>query len=335
MILRAAIALVALALPAFAQHGGTHAGSFGNRGFAGHAGFSTHPSFSRPVFSGSPGFARPAQPTRYPNSYGRSPGAGFRAIGPPNRSGLRIPYGGSSNLRTPYNGNRYNGNRYDGNRYDGNRFVAGRTSPGGSPYDPRSAGLSRGRDRDQDRDRDRFDARRRQFQGWYVTTYPTWPGYPYLFDPNFYNLGLYDWGDSDNSAPGSYESDSSQPGSYEPGSYEPGSYEPDQAPGSYEPRSYESDQNGPAPLYPPYPNQGYAAPAVPAPAVPAQLLTVIFKSGRAPIEVRNYLMTAKGLTDLDSEHFEQIPLDQIDLAATRRFTTFAGVDFQVPAASRD
>jgi hypothetical protein len=46
-------------------------------------------------------------------------------------------------------------------------------------------------------------------------------------------------------------------------------------------------------------------------------------------------MTAKVLTDLDSEHFEQIPLDQIDLAATRRFNTFAGVDFQIPAPSRN
>jgi hypothetical protein len=62
---------------------------------------------------------------------------------------------------------------------------------------------------------------------------------------------------------------------------------------------------------------------------------VIFKSGRAPIEVENYLMTAKVLTDLDSEHYEQIPLDQIDLAATRRFNSFAGVEFQVPAASRN
>jgi hypothetical protein len=180
-------------------------------------------------------------------------------------------------------------------------------------YDPRGAGLSRGRDRD------RFDARRRQFQNWYVSTYPNWPGYPYLIDPNFYNLGLYDWGDSDNSAPGSYESDSSQPGSYEP------------------------DQNGSAPPYlPPYPDQGYyppnqqttaAAPA--APSASTQPLTVIFKSGRAPIEVQNYLMTAKVLIDLDSEHYEQIPLDQIDLAATQNFNRAAGVDFQIPAAPRD
>jgi hypothetical protein len=213
------------------------------------------------------------------------------------------------NRRAPYNGNRYNGNR----------FAAGRPTPGRPPFDPGRAGLSRGRNPDHDR----FDARRRQFQNWYVSTYPNWLGYPYLIDPNSYNLGLYDWGDSDNS-----ESDSSQPGSYEP----------DQAPGSYE-----SGQNGPAPLYlPPYPEEGYYAPnqqpaaaAPTAPSAPAQPLTVIFKSSRAPIEVRNYLMTAKILTDLDSEHYEQIPLDQIDLAATKRFNSFAGVEFQVPGPSRD
>jgi len=288
MMFRAAIALIALAVAAFAQHGGTHAGSFGNRGFPRAAGSSSHPAFSQ-----SPSFARPAPPARYGTSFGPSAGAGYRVIGPRNYSSLRTPYNG-----TPYNGNRYNSNR----------FTAGRPTPGRSSYDPRGAGLSRGSNRD------RFNARRRQFQNWYVSTYPNWLGYPYLIDPNFYNLGLYDWGDSDNSA---YDSSG------------PGNYQSDQA----------YDQNGPAPLYPPYPDQGYAAPgeqpafAAPvAPSAPEQFLTVIFKSGRAPIEVQNYLMTAKVLTDLDSEHYEQIPLDQIDLAATKRFNTFAGVDFQVPGA---
>ena len=232
MMFRAAIALVALALPAFAQHGGARAGSFGNRGFSGASGYSSHPAFSHPGFSGSPSFARPAQPARYATShgprYGPSPGAGFRAISPPNHSGLRVPKNGGSSLRTPYNGNRYNGNRFRAGR-----TMPGRSSPGRSSYDPRRGGPSRGRDHD------RFDARRRQFQSWYVNTDPNWSGYgyPYLIDPNYYNLGLYNWGDSDNSEP-----DTSQPGGYDS----------DQASGSYA-----SDQNGPAPLYPPsYPSAG-------------------------------------------------------------------------------
>jgi hypothetical protein len=276
MMFRAAVAFLALAMPAFAQHGGAHSASFGGRGFSGSAGYSSHTGFSRPVFSPSRSFARPAPPARYGFF------AGFRSYGRPG-------------LRTPYNQNRF--------------------APGRPSYDSRAVNASRSFNQDRDRgrnpDRDRFDARRRQFQNWAVNTYPYWPGYPYLFDPNAYNLGLYNWGDSDDSA-----YDNSQAGSYGP----------DQA---------DDDPNVPAPLYPPYPNQGYYAPAeqsIAAPTVSEEPLTVIFKSGRAPIKVQNYLMTSRVLTDLDSQHYEQIPLDQIDLAATRRINTAAGLDFQVPGA---
>jgi hypothetical protein len=299
MMFRAAVVLVALALPAFAQHGGSHAGSSGSRGFSGNAGFSSHPAFSHPAFSQSPNFTRPAQPASYGPQYRAIPGAGYRAVGPPS-------------IRPPYNGNRYIGTRNTGSPNNGYRLAAAR-----APYNPSAASLSRGSDRD------RFDARRRQFQNWYVSTYPYWSGYPYLLNPNLYNLGLYDWSDSDNSQSGSYQLDSSQPG------------------------SYVSDQNDSAldyPQYPnqgpPYPNQGYYAPNQVAPAAvgapaPAQPLTVIFKSGRSPMEIQNYMMTARVLTDLDPEHYEQIPLDEINLAATQNFNKVAGVDFQVPVASRD
>lgn len=304
MMFRAAIALLALAVPAFAQHGGAHAGSFAGRGFAGQGfsrsnGSSSRPGFSSPVYSRSPGFSRSAPAYRY-GSF-----AGYRAYGQP---GLRSPY-------------------------YANRFAAGRPA-----YNSRTAVLNRGSDRDRSSNQDRFNARRRQYQNWVVNTYPYGSGYPYLIDPNAYNLGLYDWDDdSDDSASGS-----SQPGDSASGSSEPDSYLPD----SYPPGSYQSDQDGPDPAYlgpypeqrPPYPGEGYAASnqqPPEAPAISGMPLTVIFKDGRAAIQVRNYLMTAKVLTDLDSEHYEQIPLDQIDLAATRRFNTFAGVDFQVPSASRD
>jgi hypothetical protein len=306
MMFRAAVAVLALALPAVAQHGGSHAGSSGSRGFSGNAGFSSHPAFSqpafsqpafsRPAFSRSPNFVRPAQPARYGPSYGPQyrpmPGVGYRAIGPQNYSTLRSPYTGT----------------YSGNRYGGTRLAAGRPS-----YTPAAAGLSRGSDRD------RFDARRRQFRDWYVNSYPYWSGYPYLLNPNFYNLGLYDWSDPDNSDSASYEPDGSQPGSY------------------LTDQSY--DQSGSVPDYPPYPNQGYAAPnqivpAAPDAPSPAQPLTVFFKSGRDPMKIQNYLITTKVLTDLDSEHYEQIPLDEINLAATQNFNRVAGVDFQVPLSVR-
>jgi hypothetical protein len=302
MMFRAAVALLALALPAVAQHGGAHAGISGGRGFSGNAGFSSHPafsqpSFSRPAFSQSPNFMRPAQPARYGPSYGSQylpmPNAGYRAIAP-------------AGMRAPYYGNRY------AETYGENRFNGYRQSTTRAPYNPSAASLPGSSD--SNRDRDRFDARRRQFQNWYVNTYPNLLGYPYLFNPNFYNLGLYDWSDPGSSAANSYE----------PGA-QPDNSVPDEA----------YDQNGAAPDYPPYPNQVHALPNQKASPSPAQPLVVIFKTGRDPMKIQNYLITAKVLTDLDSQHYEQIPLDEINLAATQNFNKVAGVDFQIPTASRD
>src|SRR5580700_7455936 len=134
MMFRAAVALLALALPALAQHGGSHAGSSGSRGFSGNTGFSSHPafsrpSFSRPAFSQSPNFTRPVQPARYGPSYAPQyrpmPATGYRTIGP-------------ARIRSPYNGNRYLGSRYNGNPYNGYRSAAR------APYNPSATSLSRG-----------------------------------------------------------------------------------------------------------------------------------------------------------------------------------------------
>ncbi|MGD0155960.1 MAG: hypothetical protein ABSB50_07670 [Terracidiphilus sp.] len=187
------------------------------------------------------------------------------------------------------------------------------------PHQPGLANPSHAGDRDGDRAR--FRDRRRQFNNWYTYSYPAWLGYgyPYVIDP-----GFYDWGDSEESA---------------------------------------YDQGSAAPAYPaPYPGQGYGAPEeIPeqgyseeisprsgpsqqtaaagstAPYTPAseQPLTVIFKDGRAPAKMQNYMMTAKVLTDLDSHHYEQFPLDQIDVAATQQVNRANGVDFQIPRNSRD
>jgi len=258
MMFRAAIALIAFAVPALAQHGG----SFGSRGFAGHVGFS-----GRPGFSQSNSVMQHAQPIRY----GTLGSAGLHGNGPLSYSGIRIPY-------------------------NGNRFSAGRPS-----FYSRHADSSRPLDRD--RDRDPFAARKRSFENWYARTYPRWLGYgyPYVIDP-----GFYDWGDYDHSA---------------------------------------YDQGGAPPIYPAsYSDEGYGAPSQqpanagttsPSGSSLEQPLTVIFKSGRGPLKVQNYMMTAKVLTDLDSQHYEQIPLDQIDLAATQQVNRAAGLDFQVPSALRD
>lgn len=262
MMFRTAIALLALAAPAFAQHGG-HAGSLGGRGSAGHVGFSGSPGFSR-----ARSFAPPAR-------YGAFGSAGLRGAVPPSYSRFRIPY-----------------------TYNGNRFIAGR-----APYHPAGAGWSAAWNRGQ------FDARRRSFNNWYSYNYPTWPvyGYPYVIDPGFYDWGNSDSGDSGASA---------------------------------------YDQGGTTPAYPaPYPGEGYGPPsqqpfapapaAVSAPLSNKQPLTVIFKDGRAPIKMQNYMMTATVLTDLDAQHYEQIPLDQVDRVATQWVNSAAGVDFQIPSAARD
>ena len=302
MMFRTAIALLALAAPAFAQHG-AHGGSIGSRGAAGHGGFSGSAA-GHGGFSGSPGFSRsfvsPAPAFRYGAPSARnwaSGSAGFHGAVPPN---YRSPFNPS--FRIPPNGN---------------RFSAGR-----APYNPAGAGRS------GDRNHDRFDRRRRSFNNWYTNYYPTWPGYgyPYVIDP-----GFYDWGDTDSGDSGSSEDDSSGYASSGDGN------------SGYDASAY--DQGGPAPAYPAsYPDEGFrppyqpsaaSAPVAAAAPLPNQPLTVIFKDGRAPVRMQNYMMTPTVLTDLDAQHYEQIPLDQVDEAATRQVNSAAGVYFRVPGAARD
>ena len=79
----------------------------------------------------------------------------------------------------------------------------------------------------------------------------------------------------------------------------------------------------------------YPGPAAASPAPPEEPLTLIFKDGRAPQTMRNYVMNPKELTDMDPQHFQRIPLDQIDIAATVQINHAHGVDFEVPNAMRD
>jgi len=267
MMIRAAIAFVALGASAFAQHGGAHAGSFGGRGSAGHSGAS---GFSR---SGS--FARPESPVRG-GAFGGS--SRLRGMGLPNFTSRRIP------------------------AY-GNRFMTPRPT-----YRSIGAGPSRSGGREGDRDhRDRFDARRRSFENWYVNNYPAWLGYgyPYLTDP-----GFNDSGDSDNSV-----------------------YNESGAALNYPAPS--SDYGAPTPTGAQNGLRAAEVPSPPSSPLPEQTLTVIFKNGRAPIEMHNYMMNTEVLTDLDSRHHEQISMDQIDVAATQRVNWAAGVGFEIPVVTRD
>jgi hypothetical protein len=190
------------------------------------------------------------------------------------------------------------------------------------------AGSSRNWNREGNRegDRDRFEARRRSFEDWYVSTYPTWPGYgyPYVIDP-----GFYDWGDSDSSAPDNSAYDQSGAAPYSQAPYADYGYG---APGETAQEGFQGEM----PLASAQ-GQQLAATGTTAPSasVAEQPLTVIFKSGRAPVKIQNYIVTARVLTDLDPRQYEQIPIDQIDVAATQRVNSAAGVGFEIPGASRD
>ncbi len=268
-----AVVVVALALPIYAQHGGTrggfsgHSGSAGHAGFAGHSGFTGARGISRSApFAGQRGFARPA----------------FGRMGTPGPQGTRVPYRGPG-------------------------FAARRPQ-----YRPAYGDRSRHRNREHDR------RRGPRFAGSFGYGYPGWVGYPY---PYVIDPGFYDWGDSGDSDYGAgYGAGGANQG-YADVAPNPGygdTPEPPQEPANT------WQQSSPArPLY-----AGSTA------AAPLQSLTVIFKSGRTPETMQNYMVNSRALTDLDQQRYEQIPLDQIDIAATEQANRARGLQFEVPAASR-
>jgi hypothetical protein len=103
---------------------------------------------------------------------------------------------------------------------------------------------------------------------------------------------------------------------------------------NYSPETYpEPSEQAPAPSgnRPAYPGAA-ASSTLPRPREP---LTLIFNNGRAPVEIQNYIMNAKSVTNLDQERYEKIPLDEIDIAATEQFNRARGVEFRVPDSTRD
>ena len=87
-----------------------------------------------------------------------------------------------------------------------------------------------------------------------------------------------------------------------------------------------SDQGPPVP---PDRYQAYA-PSAPAPQPePEEAVTLIFKDGRAPEQIHNYMLTRTMLYVRD-QHKRQIPVADLDLAATAKANRSAGVEFQIP-----
>ena len=87
----------------------------------------------------------------------------------------------------------------------------------------------------------------------------------------------------------------------------------------------------PAPIYRPNYQPSPAA-QQPPPAAQATV-TLIFKDGRPPQQIHNYILSATGITvwdQLPSVRPREIPIDQIDMDATEKINRQSGVDFYLP-----
>jgi hypothetical protein len=133
-----------------------------------------------------------------------------------------------------------------------------------------------------------------------------------------YDDGFWDNGDNsaqpaagDNSGYGQYPEDGS-------GGQPPVAY----------PYSYPSQP------YPQAPPTVYAPPAdQPHPANSPQseeeAVTLVFKDGRAPEQIHNYVLT-RNILYIQDHGIRSIPIDQLDLAATEKVNQEAGVVFELP-----
>jgi len=140
--------------------------------------------------------------------------------------------------------------------------------------------------------------------------YPYAYGYPYVW-PSIFN-------DSDN-----YDS---QP----PSNYAAPQPNDNNVPYQPQPDDQQEPPQPPDP-YPQQPNTSHRAPysSSPSPAPSAPPVTLVFKDGRPPEQIYNYLLTANTLTVLDQNR-RDIPVSQIDVDATAKANLQTGVNFALP-----
>jgi hypothetical protein len=139
----------------------------------------------------------------------------------------------------------------------------------------------------------------------YATLVPGWIG----IGPYGYYPGYYGWDDSgwDDDPPASSSDESAN-----------------MAPQGYGPAS-EQEQ----PVYREEYEPATAMPVLPAPSPENQrVTTVVLNDGRS-VQVQNYALTPTTLYVLDAQR-RDIPLDQINVAATQQANRAVGIDFQVP-----
>ena len=300
-----AIALVVAVavLPACAQRGGGQGGfssghggvSAGRGGFSGgHVGLPSRGGFSGlGGFAGHSGFVPRGSPVFPPRQSFRP--APFRP-GPGGYSGFPNGQG------RPYGpGNGFRG-RNPRNPIDRSR------------YPDHGRGLGR--------DHDRYRRPYNSPYNAYSLGYPYYGYMPWLggYDPYFWDNG--DNSDSNNGQAAS--SDSGAQNQEEQGEqYPEGDYGPPP------PEAY--------PAYPPTatpPAQPSVAPPAPTPVSSNETpVTLVFKDGRPPEHIHNYVLTRSTLYVQDKDR-RNIPVDQLDLVATGKANQEAGVDFQVPDSAQ-
>jgi len=149
----------------------------------------------------------------------------------------------------------------------------------------------------------------------YISAYPAayaysvypliYPGYPTVFD----------YGDSGDSSDAGYSEPGQDSG---PVYYDKGPYDEQQQAPSYLPWS------GNAPPIPASDGQEQSPSSEPA-------VTLVFKDGRQPLQIHNYVMT-QSYVFVGDGNGAFISTDQIDLPATLKANRDAGVEFRLPRA---
>jgi hypothetical protein len=138
-----------------------------------------------------------------------------------------------------------------------------------------------------------------------ATGYSIWPG-------SLLGSGLYDG-----------------PGFYDNSAYGDPNYADPAPPADYAAQPYPAPPVQEAEVAPP---EGYR-PAYEKQPESEAAVTLVFKDGRPNQQIHNYMLTRTTLYVQD-EHRREIPVADLDLAATQKINKDEGVDFQLPGASR-
>lgn len=181
------------------------------------------------------------------------------------------------------------------------------------------------------------ERRSRAGAGFVNLAYPGYPGVGYLgsgYPGPGYDSDLLDSTENPNPVPAGYgpgplpsplpdgissASPYEQPGSPEAdGNGSPDGDSADNAPPSY----VRAPRHASAPAQVP--------PPAPAPLPEEDAVTILFKDGRPPEQIRNYALTRTALY-ITTGRVRTIPIDQIDLPATEKINEKAGVDFHLPS----